>query len=151
MKDSFTNTRNITYDRFVLFFSKQQKGESVESFNGRLNEQAEICWLRDEETTLIQDAFILNMQDHDSQRELLKETVSPAKALEIAIYMEMRMQNQQKFNLNLNTNAQSVNIVNFFQGRKRNVNYQQPRKDFTRYPTVSKTTSTLTFLQTLES
>ena len=41
MEDSFTKTRNNTNDRFVFFSSKQQKGESVESFHGRLIEQAE--------------------------------------------------------------------------------------------------------------
>ena len=75
------------YDRFVVFSSKQQKGESVESFYGRLIEQAENCRLGDEETTLIRDTYILNMQHHDTERELLKETVSPTKAL--AIHMEV--------------------------------------------------------------
>ena len=36
MDDSFTKIKNITYDRFVLFFSKQQIRESVENFYGRL-------------------------------------------------------------------------------------------------------------------
>ena len=43
MEDSFIKTRNISNDRFVFFSSKQQKGESVESFYGRLIEQAENC------------------------------------------------------------------------------------------------------------
>ena len=81
MDDSFTKIFNITYERFVFFSSKQQKSESVESFYGRSIEQAENCSLGDEETTLIRDAFVLNMQDLDSQRELLKETVSPSKVL----------------------------------------------------------------------
>ena len=67
MDDSFTKIRNITHDRF-FFFSSQQKGVSVENFYGRLIEQEENCSLGDEETTLIRDAFILNMQDHDTQR-----------------------------------------------------------------------------------
>ena len=76
MDDSFTKIRNITYDRFVFFSSKQENGESVESFYGRLNKLAESCSLRDGETTFIRDGFILNMQDHVTQRELLTETVS---------------------------------------------------------------------------
>ena len=75
MDGFFTKIRNIIYDRFVFFCSKQQNGESVESFYERLIELAENCSLGDEETTLIRDAFILNMQDHETQRELLKETV----------------------------------------------------------------------------
>ena len=69
MEESFTKIRNITYDRFVFFRSKQQKGESVESFYGRLIEQAENCSLGNEETTLIGDAFILNMRDNETQKE----------------------------------------------------------------------------------
>ena len=61
MEDSFTKVRNITYDRFVFYSCKQQKGESVENFYGRLIELAENCTLVSEETTLIRDAFILNM------------------------------------------------------------------------------------------
>ena len=40
MEEFFMKTRNITYYRFVFFSSKQQKGDSVESFYGRLIEQA---------------------------------------------------------------------------------------------------------------
>ena len=102
LDDSFTKICNITYDRFVFFSSKQQKGESVESFYGRLIEQAENCSLGDEETTLIRDAFKLNTQDHDTQRELLKETegiVSPLKALEVAIHIEMGKSTKNKTKL----------------------------------------------------
>ena len=101
MEDSFTKVRNITYDRFVFYSCKQQKGESVESFYGRLIELAENCTLGSEETTLIRDAFILNMIDHETQKELLKETAEPSKALEIAIQMDMGAQNHQKINQNL--------------------------------------------------
>ena len=96
MEDSFTKVRNITYDPFVVYPCKQQKGESVESFYSRLKKQAENCSLGSEETTLIRDAFILNMIDHETQKELLKETVEHSNALEIAIQMEMGAQNQQK-------------------------------------------------------
>ena len=98
LDDSFTKLRNITYDRFVFFSSKQQKVESIEGFYGRLIEQSENCSLGDEETTLIRDAFIINMQDQYTQRELLKESVSPSKTLELAIKKEMGAQNQQKIN-----------------------------------------------------
>ena len=86
--DSYIKTCNINCDRFVFFSSRQQKGESVESFYGHLIEQAENCSLGDEKITLIRDESIFNMQDHDTQWELLKETVSPSKALEVAIHME---------------------------------------------------------------
>ena len=136
MEDSFTKVRNITYDRFVFYSCKQQKGESVESFYGRLIEQAQNCSLGSEETSLIRDAFILNMIDHETQKELLKETVEPSKALEIAIQMEIRAQNQQKINQKLISTTNSVNVVNNYQTRNRNPNTQQLKRDFTRYPTV---------------
>ena len=94
MEESLTKIRNITYDRFVFFSSKHQKGESVENFYGRLIGQAENCSLGNEETTLIRDAFILNMRDNETQKELLSETVEPTKALEAAIQMERGHQNQ---------------------------------------------------------
>ena len=64
-----------------------------------------------------------SMLDVDTQKELLKETMSPTKALETSVYVEMGAQNQQNILQNLNTNAQSVNIVNNFQGRSRTTNY----------------------------
>ena len=114
MEDFFTKVRNITYDRFVFYSCKQQKGESVESFYGRLIEPAKNCSPGCEETTLIRDAFILNMIDHETQKELLNEAVEPSKALEIAIQMEMGAQNQQKINENLMSNTNSVNVVNSY-------------------------------------
>ena len=136
MEDSFTKVRNIISDRFVFYSSKQQKGESVESFYGRLIELAENCTLGSEETTLIRDAFILNMIDHETQKELLKETFEPTKALEIAIQMEMGAQNQQKLNQNLMSGTNSVNAINSNQIRNRNANAQQNKRYFTRYATV---------------
>ena len=135
MEDSFTKVRNITDDRFVFYSCKQQKGESVESFYGRLIELAEKCNLGSEETTLIPDAIILNMLDHETQKELLKETVEPPKALEIAIQMEMGAQNQQKKNQNLMSGTTSVNFINSNPVRNRNANGASTKRDFTRYPT----------------
>ena len=133
MEDSFAKVCNITYNRFVFYSRKQQKGESVEGFYGRLIELAESCNLGSEETTLIRDAFILNMLDHE--KELLKETVEPPKALEIAIQMEMGAQNQQKINQNLMSGNTSVNFINN-SVRNRNANGPSIKRDFTRYPTV---------------
>ena len=136
MEDSFTKVRNITYDRFVFYSCKQQKGESVESFYGSLIELAENCTLDSEETTLIRDEFILIMIDHETQKELLKETVEPSKVLEIAIQMEMGAQNQHKINQNLMSGSNSVILINNHQIRNRNANAQQNKRDFTRYATV---------------
>ena len=67
---------------------------------------------------------------------MLKETVEPTKALEVAIQMEMGAQNQQKKNQNLALTTNSVNAVNTFQTRNRNAIYQSARKDFKRYPWI---------------
>ncbi|XP_075241628.1 AP-1 complex subunit gamma-1-like [Convolutriloba macropyga] len=142
MEDSFTKVRNITYDRFVFYSCKQQKGESVESFYGRFIEQAENCSLGSEETILIRDAFILNIIDHETQKELLKETVEASKALEIAIQMEMGAQNQQKINQNLMSTTNSVNVVNNYQTRNRNANAQQPNEISRDTQLCPKTTNT---------
>ena len=141
MEDSFTKVCNITYDPFVFYSCKQQKGESVESFYGLLIELAENCNLGSEETTLIRDAFILNMLDHETlnmleHKELLKETVEPSKALEIAIQMEMGAPNQQKINQNLMSGTSSVNFINSNQVRNRNANAPPAKREYTRYPTV---------------
>ena len=111
MEDFFTKIRNIFYDRFVFYTCKQQKGESVESFYGRLIELAENSTLGSVETTLIRDAFILNMIDHETQKELLKETVEPSKALEIAMQMQMGAQNQHKIIQNLMSSSNSVILL----------------------------------------
>ena len=91
---SFIKTRNFTYDRFVFFSLKQQKIESVEIFYGTLIEQAENCILGDEETTLIRNTFFLYMLDYETQKKLLRQTVSATKSLEIDSRMEMRALNQ---------------------------------------------------------
>ena len=83
MEDSITKTRNITYDRIVLFSSKQQKGELVESFYGRLTEQAENCSLGDEETTSIRYTFIFNIIDYETQKKFLKRQCRQLKLLKL--------------------------------------------------------------------
>ena len=61
-----------------------------------LTEQLEKFSLGNEETTLNQNTLILNMLDYDTLKELLKETMPPTKALEIAIHIEMGAQNHQR-------------------------------------------------------
>ena len=76
------------------------------------------------------------MMDNETQKELLKETVEPTKALEVEVQMEMGTQNQQKINQNLALNTNLVNAVNTFRARNRNASYQPARKDLTRYPSL---------------
>ena len=86
--------RNITFDRYMLFTTKQSKGESIEHLCGKLEELSENCELRNQKDTFIRDLVIANMQDSEIQKELLKETVEPAQALLLAINMELGQRNQ---------------------------------------------------------
>ena len=72
------------------------KGEPVEKFYGCLRELSLNCDLGGHEESIIRDVFIANMQDGEIQRELLKETRTAKKALEVAMNIEMGIQNQLK-------------------------------------------------------
>ena len=71
---SFTQPRNITYDRFLLFTCKQKPNEKLESFHCRLKALGAKCRLGSAEEDLIKDIFIAFMTNPDIQRELLMET-----------------------------------------------------------------------------
>ena len=92
----FTKQRNITFDRYAFLTRKQLKGEPVEKFYGCLRELSLNCDLGSHEESIVRDVFIANMQDGEIQRELLKETRTAKKALEIAMNIEMGIQNQLK-------------------------------------------------------
>ena len=92
----FTKQRNITFDRYYFLTRKQMKGEPVEKFCGCLGELSLNCGLGSDEESIIRDVFIANMQDGEIQMELLKETRTAKKAIEIAMNIEMEIQNQLK-------------------------------------------------------
>ena len=81
MEIAFIRPRNITFDCYVFFSRKQKKGEMVEQFYSILKELAENCHLENREEVIIRDIFITNMLDDDIQRELLRDTVDPERAL----------------------------------------------------------------------
>ena len=89
MKKAFVRPRNITFDRNVFFLRKQKKGEIVEQFYSIWKELAENCDFESREEVIIREIFITNMLDDDIQRELLRDTVDPEKALSIAVNIEM--------------------------------------------------------------
>ena len=100
MNTTFTRIYNITFDQYLFLTRKQQKGEAIEKFYGHLKELSENCDLGEKGDTIIRDVFIANMQNEDIQKELLKETVEPDKALAIAINIKMGTLNQLKMNAN---------------------------------------------------
>ena len=62
----------------------------------KLKELAENCDFENKEETLIRDVFITNLIDPEIQKELLKQTVEPRQALDLAINMELGMRNQHQ-------------------------------------------------------
>ena len=96
VEETFIRPRNITSDRHVFLITKQLRGETVEQFNGKLKELAENCDLVNKEETLIRDVFITYLMNPEIQKELLKQTIEPRQALELAINMERGMQNQHQ-------------------------------------------------------
>ena len=115
----FTKQRNITFDRYTFLTRKQMKGEPVEKFCGCLRELSLNCDLGSNEESIIRDVFIANMQDGEIQRELLKETRTPKKALEIAMNIEMGIQYQLKISgspASTTTNENTSQMINNVQG-----------------------------------
>ena len=96
VEEAFIRPRNITFDRHVFLITKQLRGETVEHFYGKLKELAENCDFENKEETVIRDVFITNLIDPEIQKELLKQTVEPRQALELAINMELGMRNQHQ-------------------------------------------------------
>ena len=107
MEPTFIRQRNITFDRYILFTTKQSKGESIEHFFGKLKELSENCDIGNQEDTLIRVLFIANMQDPEIQWELLRETLEPAQALRLAKNMELGQRNQQQI-----SNTQPASHIN---------------------------------------
>ena len=71
------------------------------------------------EESIIRDVFIANMQDGDIQRELLKETRTAKKALEVAMNIEMGIQIQLKISgtaTHQATNEITTSSINNIQG-----------------------------------
>ena len=112
--DSFYPPRNIIFDRYVLFSREQKKGETVEQFYSILKQLAENCDFENLEEVIIRDIFITNMLDDDIQRELLRDTVVPERALSIAVNMEMGQYNQQRISSNNGATGNTVNLMQSF-------------------------------------
>ena len=93
---AFIRPRNITFDRHVFLITKQLRVEAVEHFYGKLKELAENCDFENKEEALTRDVFITNLIDPEIQKELLKQTVEPRQALQLAVNMELGMRNQHQ-------------------------------------------------------
>ena len=99
---------------------------------------AENCDFENKEETLIRDVFITNLIDPEIQKELLKETVEPRQALELAINMELGMRNQHQIQQhNKIVVPTKVNAVQF------NKNPRKPYWQNTNYASKQNNRSTL--------
>ena len=92
VEEAFIRPRYINFHRHV-FLITNNFGEKRWNFYGKLKELAENCDFENKEETLIRYVFITNLIDPEIQKELLKQTVEPRQALELAINMEMGMPN----------------------------------------------------------
>ena len=101
---SFTQPRNITYDRFLLFTCKQKQNENLEYFHCRLKALGAKCRLGTAEEDLIKDIFIAFMTNTEIQRELLMETRTAHQVLKFALNRERGQENQKATNTQLNRN-----------------------------------------------
>ena len=113
-KIAFIRPRNLTFDHYVFISRKQKKGETVEQIYSVLKELAENCDFENREEVIIRNIFITNMLDDDIQRELLRDTVDPKRALGISVNMETGHQNQHRISSN-NNNSAAGSTVNAIQ------------------------------------
>ena len=96
LKESFTQTRNETVDRFQ-FFRCQQK-ESLEVFHSRIKKHAALCNWEHLEESLVKSIFIQGMRNQQIQMDLLFEDRTPSETLNYALARERGQANQQKMN-----------------------------------------------------
>ena len=94
LEQTFIRPRNVTFDRYLLLTRKQHRGETMEQFHSALRSLAEHCQLGYLEDALLRDIFTANMIDQEIQKELLKTTLAPEKALELAVSIELGIRSQ---------------------------------------------------------
>ena len=138
---TFKRPRNVTFDRYLMPTRCQQKGETMEQFHSALRPLAEFCQLGALEDGLLRDIVTANIYDPEIQKELLKVTLDPKKALELAISIELGARSQLAIQAKHTSDPSMVSIVgrsepvlaitsSKYRGNFRG-NYSQPRGTFT--------------------
>ena len=94
LEQTFIRPRNVTFDRYLLLPRKQHRGETMEQFHLALRSLAEHCQLGYLEDALLRDIFTANMIDQEIQKKLLKTTLTPEKAPELAVSIELGIRSQ---------------------------------------------------------
>ena len=118
LNKTFIQIHKITFGRYLFLTRKHQKGEPNEKLYGHLKELSKNCDLGEQRDTIIRDVFNAIMQSEDIQKELLRETMEPSKALTIPINIEMgtlhklkMIANKSEFNSTFNQ-VQRMRIAN---------------------------------------
>ena len=83
----------------------------MEQFHSALRSLAEICQLGALEDNLLRDIFTAKLTDPEIQKELLKATLDPEKAFELAISIELGARNQLAIQAKNTTDTSIVSIV----------------------------------------
>ena len=112
-----TQPRNITFDRFQLFKSKQHPNESLENFYSRLREAGSHCRFDHLEEEIIEDLFFSNMTNIPIQMDLLSEVRTLRQVLNYAINRKRGQANQQEILKSNNTS--SWNQVSYIKQNRR--------------------------------
>ena len=97
VEEAFIRPRKVTSDRHVFLITKQLRGETLTHFYGKLKQFTENYDFGNNEKTLLRDVLVTNLIDPEKQKERLKQTVEPSKALKLATHMELGMRNQHQF------------------------------------------------------
>ena len=108
---TFIRPRNVTFDRYLLLTRRQQKGETMVQFHSALRSLADFCQLWALEDDWLRDIFTANMIDPEIQKELLKVTLEPEEALELAISIELGARSQLAIRAKNTTDPSMVTIV----------------------------------------
>ena len=96
LRESFTQARNETIDRFQFFRCQQKEGESLEVFQSRIKKHAVLCNWEHLEENLINSINIQGMRNQQIQMDLLSEDRTPSETLNYALARERGQANQQR-------------------------------------------------------
>ena len=122
LEHAFIHARNITFDRYV-FFQKTKERRDKEQIYNTLKELAENCDFAIRDEAKIGGIFITKLLEDDAQREFVRDTCEPERALSVAVNNKKGHRIQQRISSN-NTSGIKV-IQQFTRFRGANTRTQQ--------------------------
>ena len=115
LKESFTQTRNETFDRFQFFRCQQKEGKSLEVFHSRIKKHAALCNWEHLEESMVKSIFIQGMRNQQIQMDLLSEDRTPSETLNYALARERGQANQQKMHNTQSPHSSTYNDNPWFE------------------------------------